>query len=99
VILVEMSTVLKDMNKLIAIRRGDDKVHIRLFSEGKKTHRLRKVYVAMAYAFYSDKSMKEIAFAQRVLGHESVNVSLLYTSIRIDTGVDDVGGYNEHMER
>jgi hypothetical protein len=43
--------------------------------------------------------MKEIAFAQRVLGHESVNVSLLYTSIRIDTGVDDVGGYNEHMER
>lgn len=62
---------------------------IKIFSYGKKTHQLRKIYVAVAYMFYTDMSMKEISFAKYVLGHETLSTSLSYLNVRIIKTVDE----------
>ena len=59
-----------------------------LFEYGKKTHQLRKIYVAVAYLFYTDQSQKEISFAKYVLGHEDLNTSLAYISVRIIKSIE-----------
>ena len=55
----------------------------KLFGDAKKTHQLRKLYVAVAYKYYSDNTMKETAFAMQVLGHAHLNVALNYTAVRV----------------
>lgn len=59
-----------------------------LFEYGKKTHQLRKIYVAVAYMFYTDQTQKEISFAKYVLGHEDLNTSLAYISVRIIKSIE-----------
>jgi hypothetical protein len=55
-----------------------------LFGGRKGTHQLRKIYVACSYV-QSGSDMKEVAWGKQVLGHESYDTSLLYTTITIKT--------------
>jgi hypothetical protein len=49
---------------------------------GRSTHELRRLYVCYSYTLYGE-SMKELAYAQAVLGHRSLGTSAYYTKIRI----------------
>jgi len=49
----------------------------------RKTHELRRLYVCYSYQMFSASRMKEMAYAQRVLGHKSQTTSAYYTSIQI----------------
>lgn len=46
------------------------------------THEMRRLYVCYAYLLFGE-NMKEVAFAQRVLGHASIESSVFYTSIQV----------------
>lgn len=49
----------------------------------KRTHQLRKLYVVLSYEVYTHKTMKEVAYCERVLGHKALSTSLFYTSMRL----------------
>jgi len=49
----------------------------------RRTHELRRLYVCYSYQMFSASRMKEMAYAQRVLGHKSQMTSAFYTSIQI----------------
>lgn len=65
------------------LKEADKQYKFDVFVGGKGTHQLRKLYVAFSYVAYTDQSMKEVAWAQRVLGHADPMTSLLYTSMKI----------------
>lgn len=48
------------------------------------THELRRLYVCYSYLIFGARTMKEVAYARRVLLHKSFSVSLFYTSIQIN---------------
>ena len=49
----------------------------------KKTHELRRLYACYSYQFFGARTMKEMAYAQRVLGHRNLETSAFYTSLQI----------------
>jgi len=49
---------------------------------GRGTHHLRKLYVALSHAHHNN-SMKEPAWALKVLGHTSYDTSLLYMNMQV----------------
>jgi len=61
-------------------KRTKNETIIRLFSKGKGTHQLRKMYVVCSYQ-QTGSAMKEPAWAQRVLGHQGYETSLLYMNM------------------
>jgi len=46
------------------------------------THDLRRLYAAYAYQLYG-KHLKEVDFFNRVLGHSSYDVTLMYSNLQI----------------
>jgi hypothetical protein len=61
------------------------------FNKGKVnangSHNMRRIYVAYGYELYARNTMKEVGWASRVLAHESVSTSLVYTNLKIVLGV------------
>ena len=51
------------------------------------SHDMRRVYVAYGYELFAKDRMKETGWANRVLAHDSIAVSNIYTSLKIDLGV------------
>ena len=49
----------------------------------RKTHELRRLYACYSYQFFGVRTMKEMAYAQRVLGHRNLETSAFYTSLQI----------------
>ena len=49
----------------------------------KKTHELRRLYACYSYQFFGARTMKEMAYSQRVLGHRNLETSAFYTSLQI----------------
>jgi hypothetical protein len=49
----------------------------------RKTHELRRLYACYSYQFFGARTMKEIGYAQRVLGHRNLETSAFYTSLHI----------------
>ena len=49
-----------------------------------RTHDMRRLYVCYSYLMFAASYMKEIAYARKVLAHDSFDVSLYYTNIHID---------------
>ena len=49
----------------------------------RKTHELRRLYACYSYQFFGVHTMKEMAYAQRVLGHRNLETSAFYTSLQI----------------
>ena len=88
--IVKMKTAMRDIIQPEHLRKvfPSSSTVPDMFSYGKKTHQLRKIYVAVAYLFYTDQSMKEISFAKYVLGHETMNVSLNYMNVKIIKSVE-----------
>ena len=66
------------MNKLIKI----------VFPAGTNTgsHDMRRIYVAYGYELFAKNTMKETGWANRVLAHDSVHTSTIYTSLKIVMG-------------
>lgn len=60
------------------------------------THELRRLYVCYSYQLFASRKMKEIAYAQTVFRHASINSSVFYTSLQIDMTVyNTVDGQKE----
>jgi hypothetical protein len=59
-----------------------NKVLRSLFSSRRGTHQLRKIYVACSHV-QAGLNMKEVAWSKQVLGHQSYDTSLLYTTIAL----------------
>jgi Skp family chaperone for outer membrane proteins len=64
--------------------------------KNRATHELRRLYVCYAYQQFGARTMKEVAFANRVLMHESFNTTLFYTSLQIRLMV---GGTHDHVKK
>lgn len=57
------------------------------FPEARGTHELRRLYVAYGFIQFAGPTMKEIGFANAVLGHRGYETSLFYTSLKVVVGV------------
>ena len=51
------------------------------------THDMRRLYVAYGYELFAKNTMKEVGWTNRVLAHDSIEVSNVYTSLKIVNGV------------
>ena len=79
-------TVIKGLTeepqKLLPSKMDSDKVW--------GTHDMRRLYVCYAYLMFAASYMKEIAFARKMLAHDSFDVSMSYTNIHIDQTIKSV---------
>ena len=63
------------------------------------THELRRLYVCYSYKMFASNLMKEVAYAQAVLLHASINSSVHYISLQIEMTVGNTLGDIEKMSQ
>lgn len=68
-----------------------------LLKHNNGTHLLRKIYVAYGYQLFASNHMKDVAFAQSVLGHKSLNTSVMYTDLMVRLIIRPSVQFDKHV--